>query len=314
MDGWANLPQELLLQILEEHLGWERCACSAIRGTCEAWRCATDSAVPSLKVKSWSSTRGFPSITRLEVVSCGELTDMGLRQALGSGHLAQVQTLSLGHCSKLTDGGMRSLRSLPALSHLHLELCGNSATLESVQALSALTSLRSLRLNDAVFECRTYYTALGEATTITSLHLEDCNDQSEECMCEGENVDLAYALSKLSLESLTLKDEDLTILWKLASVKLTTLTTLKLSVGYADEGEDAALLHLLLTNKQLVTLDLDDYGALTYDHLASLRGALRDSLTVVELRRLLSSADTDAVVDCELCRSVVPPVPPPHRQ
>jgi hypothetical protein len=277
MDGWANLPQELLLQILAEHLGWERCACSTMRATCVAWRCATDSAVPSLQVKSWpSSTRGFPSITSLEVASCGELTDMGLRHALGSGHLAKVQKLSLGRCCKLTDGGMRSLRSLPALSHLHLELCGDSVSSDSVQATAALTALRSLRLSDAVIDCRTVYTALAEATTITSLHIQDCCDHSDECNCESEEVNVAYALSKLSLESLTLTDETLTVLWKLASVKLTTLTTLKISADDADEEEHAALLHLLLTNKSLVTLDLDGYGALTDEHVDSLRGALGD--------------------------------------
>jgi hypothetical protein len=269
--GWAYLPQDLMLKVLDT-LRWERSACSAMRATCVHWWAVVDTGVPSLMLNSWNSTRRFPSVLSLEVENCAELTDLVLRHELVTGHLTKLSALSLGCCSKLTEAGISSLQKLPALSQLHLQLCGSSVTLGALEELERLRGLRSLRLTEAYFDCRRCFVVIGRATALTSLRLDDCfmGDGFWECDCCGEDVDLSFSLSQLSrLTSLDLRDVDFSTL---SSVQLTTLTSLKLTAEYPEEEDEAALLHLLLSNKALVSLDLDGYRPLSHDHLHCIRG------------------------------------------
>jgi len=243
-----------------------------MRATCVTWWVAIDTNVPSLMLKSWNSTRRFPAVVSLEVESCAELTDLALRHELATGHLSKLSALSLGRCGKLTEGGVRSLQKLPALSHLHLQLCGSSVTLDALEELEGLSALRSLRLTEAHFECRRCFLEMGRATTLTSLRLDECfmGDGFWDCDCCGEEADLSHTLAQLTqLTSLDLSEVDFSTL---SSVKLTTLTSLKLTAEYPEEEDEEAVLHLLLSNKALKQLDLDGYRPLGHDHLHSIRG------------------------------------------
>ena len=64
LDGWAALPEELLLLLFNQYLCWTRAASAAVRATCTRWNHIHDSNVPRLLIKEpWSfwQLRGMAS-------------------------------------------------------------------------------------------------------------------------------------------------------------------------------------------------------------------------------------------------------------
>ena len=81
LDGWAALPEELLLLLFNQYLCWTRAASAAVRTTCTRWNHIHDSNVPRLLVKEpWSfwQLRGmasFPACTAVKLDAGGMAGD-----------------------------------------------------------------------------------------------------------------------------------------------------------------------------------------------------------------------------------------------
>jgi len=81
LHGWAALPEELLLLLLNQYLCWTRAASAAVRATCTRWNHIHDSNVPRLLIKEpWSfwQLRGiasFPACTAVKLDAGGMCGD-----------------------------------------------------------------------------------------------------------------------------------------------------------------------------------------------------------------------------------------------
>lgn len=86
-----------------------------------------------------------PSISRLDLSFCGELSDRGLAHVA---RLPALASLTLRKCGRLSDGGLAALSGASALTHLDLSYCPISAA--GLGALRPLRRLASLALIDCL--------------------------------------------------------------------------------------------------------------------------------------------------------------------
>ena len=158
--GWADLPGDLLVKVLEEleaaeqmapqDGGWRGCEASAtIRLVCSGWKYHHDTMVMRVVVRRAGGEPAtdetvfvlagrFPAITSLEfkLVSnhaWNAMTDEGMRAVCS---LTALTTLDLAWCVLVSDEGLRAvIRNLTALTVLNLPGCMH-VTSEGLQAVS----------------------------------------------------------------------------------------------------------------------------------------------------------------------------------
>jgi Leucine-rich repeat (LRR) protein len=140
---WADLPEELMLKVLDELRWW--LDSRAGRGTCRRWRAMHDASCKRLQVRDGvpeevicSLCGRLPALTRLYLGGVKSLTTEGLRAV---GGLTTLTWLSL-YNSNVTNVGLRELRDLTALTFLGLSY--SSVTDVGLQELTTLTALTQL--------------------------------------------------------------------------------------------------------------------------------------------------------------------------
>jgi len=146
---WAELPEELLLKVLDDGLQRSRRESAAVRLTCPRWKRIHDEGWKTLQLHQ-SATDGavstlcaqLPALTKVDLRWASSLTDDTLRAVAA---LTALSQLKLTGCSELTDDGLWEIAGLTTLTHLDLTRL-NLLTDSGVQAVAALTSLTSLKL------------------------------------------------------------------------------------------------------------------------------------------------------------------------
>lgn len=275
--GWADLPPELLLLILDKELEWERSTSLAVRSVCQGWRRAHDSALSSVYASTWSLPLRFPALQSLEVLSCSALTDKGLRHAVK--RLSTVSSLSLSGCgAELTQVGVKALRRL-SLSSLHLGLCRlNTPT---ARALGRLTALNSLTLDRATLT-RARVWELAKLSSLRSLVLNDCvegiDDYGDDDECLEQLLSSLTGLQTLGITGSFLGPSDLEAIGGLSQLQSLDLRGAEMDVD--DPEEDTQLSDMLTSLTSLTELKLSGVY-LSFEAMSVL--ASRFSLTVLSL-------------------------------
>ena len=123
---WVELPEELLLKVLDE-LGW--CDSRAVRATCRRWRAIHDAGCKTLAVRNGVTEEvicmlcgRLPALTSLTLAGVKSLTTKGMRAV---GGLTALTWLGL-HGSNVTDSGLQELTTLTSLTRLSLWFCSTS--------------------------------------------------------------------------------------------------------------------------------------------------------------------------------------------
>ena len=101
-NGWAALPDELLLMALER-LGWAKRESAAVRLTSSRWRRIHDEGRKTLELRELRATDAAV------VALCGRMP--------------ALTKLVLLECSLVTDHGLQAVAELKALTHLDLYCC-----------------------------------------------------------------------------------------------------------------------------------------------------------------------------------------------
>lgn len=146
---WAELPEELLLKVLEDGLQRSRRESAAVRLTCPRWKRILDGGCRTLQLHQ-SATDGavvalcaqLPALTKVDLRWASSLTDDALRAVAA---LTALSQLKLTGCSELTDDGLWEIAGLTSLTHLDLTRC-SLVTDNGARAVAALRSLTSLKL------------------------------------------------------------------------------------------------------------------------------------------------------------------------
>jgi hypothetical protein len=202
--GWAELPEELLLTVLDK-LEWKWRESAAVRRMCSRWRRihdaglkrmelafrATDESVmalcarmPSLtKVDLWCSEdltdEGLRAVVKLESLTslsgCPLVTDEGLRAVTG---LESLTELNLSWCSLVTDNGLRAVAELKSLTNLDLWGC-SLVTDNGLQAVAELKSLEHLDLVGCSLVTDEGLRAVAELKSLTELDLGGCSEVTD---------------------------------------------------------------------------------------------------------------------------------------
>ena len=115
-NGWAALPEELLLMALER-LRWAKRESAAVRLTSSRWRRIHDEGRKTLELRGARATDAavaalcgrMPALTKLILHWCSLLTDQGL-QAVAE--LKALTVLNLFGCSLVTDQGLQAVAEL----------------------------------------------------------------------------------------------------------------------------------------------------------------------------------------------------------
>ena len=145
--GWAELPEDLLLRVLEL-LRWTRRDSGAVRKSCQRWRAAHDAGCKSLGLRRSVPEAmicvlcgRMPALTSLNLVGVQSFSAEGLRVV---GGLTALTDLNL-EATNVTNLGLRELRDLAGLTFLSLTFCSN-VTDVGLQELTSHTALTTLYL------------------------------------------------------------------------------------------------------------------------------------------------------------------------
>jgi hypothetical protein len=191
-DGWASMPEELFEKVLEAlqpagpskpqdgGLGFSQ-ALAAVRLVCAGWKAVHDAMVTRLVLRRQTTdeavgmlVRRFPAVVSLEVKGTGgqtaALTDEGVRSVSS---LPALTFLNLSWCHNVTDEGMRAVSSCTALKSLNLFVCAR-VTDAGVRAVSSCTSLTFLDLAGCTSLTDEGLRALSNCTSLTYLSLWGC--------------------------------------------------------------------------------------------------------------------------------------------
>jgi hypothetical protein len=173
--GWAALPEELLLTVLDQ-LKWGRRESAAVRRMCSRWRRIHDAGRKRLFL--WGDSTDemvetlcarMPALTALMLYS-KDLTDEGL-QAVAK--LESLTSLDLYECQLVTDEGLRAVAELKSLEHLNLAGC-SLVTDEGLRAVAELKWLEHLDLGDCSKVTDVGLRHLSGLNQLTHLDLSCC--------------------------------------------------------------------------------------------------------------------------------------------
>jgi hypothetical protein len=195
--GWADLPVELLEQVLEllqaGGLGFSQ-ATATVRRVCAAWKTVHDALVTRLVLRGQTTdeamamlARRFPALMSMGFKSeygDNALTDQGMR-AVSS--LTSLTCLNLTSCQKITNEGMQAVRSLPALTSLDLTYCKLVAD-EGVRAVSSCTALTFLNLHHCLKVTDQAMRAVSSLPALTTLNLTLCARLTDEAVRELSSI------------------------------------------------------------------------------------------------------------------------------
>jgi hypothetical protein len=181
---WAELPEELLVRVLEHVMLWhERKRWrGAVRGVSRRWRAVHDAACQWLRVHDGMTDEGMhalcgrlPALTYLRLHEVSSLTEDGLGAV---GGLATLNELYLGWSSSVTDAVLWELRGLTALTTLYLNGC-TQVTDVGLQHLSSLTALTTLSLYYCTHVTDEGLQHLSSLIALTTLDLRDCTQVTD---------------------------------------------------------------------------------------------------------------------------------------
>ena len=159
----------------------------AVRLVCSGWRRVHDSQLTHLVVKPPTPDAGvivlvrrFPAVVTLDFKGDfkhqPKLTDEGLRAVRS---LPALLCLNLTYCNKVTDKGMRAVGDLPALTSLNLSRC-LELTDEGLRAVRSLPALTSLNLFCCSKVTAAGLEAVSNLPALTSLNLSHCSNMTDE--------------------------------------------------------------------------------------------------------------------------------------
>jgi hypothetical protein len=183
VSNWAELPEDLMLRVLEI-LRWKAREMCAVRGSCRRWRDIHDPSCKRMRVRDGVSEKvlcslcgrlpaltslvlegvqgltldglsavgRLPSLTYLTLHS-SNVTNAGLHQLRDR---TSLTTLSLSNCSRVTDHGMRELSGLTALTTLYLADCSNVTKVDPGAAWLDLADHHLPRVRSRVSTNRTW--------------------------------------------------------------------------------------------------------------------------------------------------------------
>ena len=163
----------------EEGLGFSK-ATAVVREVCAGWQAVHDALVMRLvsnRVMNDEAVgmlvRRFPAVTSLQFMWLGwhghEVTDEGVQEVCSL--LPALTTLDLSSCREVTDEGVRAVSTVPALTSLNLFYCLR-VTNEGVLALSSLPALTHLDLCYCDKLTAAGVQALRSTTAAPSLHIK----------------------------------------------------------------------------------------------------------------------------------------------
>jgi hypothetical protein len=148
--GWAELPEELLLRVLDE-LWWTPRNSRSMRAVCRCWQAIHDSSRRCMRVRDGVPDQvirtlcgRLPVLIDLSLLQVMTLTDVGVRELRG---LTTLTRLDLGGCCNVTDVGVRELRGLTMLKELSLTRAVSVSDV-GLRELRGLTALRRLFVID----------------------------------------------------------------------------------------------------------------------------------------------------------------------
>jgi hypothetical protein len=161
--------------------------------------------------------KGLAELHSLSLTSCERLTDDVLAHVAGQ---TGLRNLYLSSCERLTDDGLAHLQGLTGLQILDLSFC-REATNAGLAHLRGLTALQSLDLSGCARLDKAGLSHLAGFTALQNLNLSRCElvtDEVLECLAG------LGSLERLWLNRTRVTDAGLAHLHRLASLRVLSLT------------------------------------------------------------------------------------------